>query len=471
MLELYKDSLRLTATYGMVIAASVILFGAFIGRWIDRAERITAARTFLVIQNTAVSLCAMLLAGYISYRDELDPEKEQMFTYFVSIGGIVLASVARLGSTGTNIIIQKDWVVVIAGEDTDYLAKVNSILRTIELVTYMIAPAIAGQLFTFLGFGWTGIFIAVWNLVSVCVEYLLLAKIYKTYPALSKKGTEASNDDEESQEEPSPNFIDGFKDALGGWKIYMNHPVRFAGLGLSCLFMTVLGFDNITYGYCLMQKVPHAALGALVGVSALVGVAGSLAYPIFRRKFGLERTGLLGMFLLISCSSFAVLSVFLPGSPLNLSHLSLQETEAIIENLNNTEIVDLKVVAEKSWIDPDFWLPFSSVLVLLSGIILARFGLWVVDLTVSQIIQEMVEEDVRGVINGVQDSMNNALDLTKCVLVILLPAQETFGLLIIASFVSINIGWLLYALYCRSQGHLSCLCKKSTEIQSNSSDA
>ena len=70
-----------------------------------------------------------------------------------------------------------------------------------------------------------------------------------------------------------------------------------------------------------------------------------------------------------------------------------------------------------------------------------RFGLWVVDLTVSQILQEMVEEDVRGVINGVQDSMNNALDLTKCVLVILLPAQETFGLLIIASFVSINIGY------------------------------
>ena len=49
----------------------------------------------------------MLLAGFISYRTEVDPGNKVMFTYFVSIGGIVLAAIARLASTGTNIIIQK----------------------------------------------------------------------------------------------------------------------------------------------------------------------------------------------------------------------------------------------------------------------------------------------------------------------------------------------------------------------------
>merc|ERR1711972_549143 len=62
---------------------------------------------------------------------------------------------------------------------------------------------------------------------------------------------------------------------------------------------------------------------------------------------------------------------------------------------------------------------------------------------------------VRGVVNGVQESLNNSLDLAKCILVILLPAEETFGLLIIASFTSVSLGWLLYALYSRQQrGHL-----------------
>lgn len=33
-----------------------------------------------------------------------------------------------------------------------------------------------------------------------------------------------------------------------GWKIYFSHPVKYAGLGLASLYMTVLCFDNISIG-------------------------------------------------------------------------------------------------------------------------------------------------------------------------------------------------------------------------------
>merc|ERR1719315_490009 len=469
MLELHKESLRLTATYGLVIAASVILFGASVGRWIDKTRRLTAAKTFLTIQNTAVSLCALLLAGFISYKSQIEEANLTLATGAVSVGAIILASIARLASSGTNIIIQKDWIVVIAGEDTDLLAKMNSILRTIELTTYMLAPAAAGQLFTFCGFGLTGLIIAGWNIVSVCLEYLLLALIYKKYPALGHKknkhivseSQEISVDEDKSikDDECETNAL---KEAYEGWKTYMKHPVMKAGVGLACLYMTVLGFDNITYGYCLMQGVPHAALGVLVGISALVGVAGSLAYPALRRRVGLERTGLIGMFLLVSCSSLAVVSAFLPGSPMDLTYLvSGESTNILKQQANSTADVEvIEVSTAKSWTDPEFWLSYASVLVLLTGIILARFGLWVVDLTINQLLQEKVAEDVRGVVNGVQDSLNNTLDLLKCVLVIILPSQQTFALLIFASFISVNFGWLMYALYSRSQrGHLFHFCR------------
>ena len=50
--------------------------------------------------------------------------------------------------------------------------------------------------------------------------------------------------------------VSGFlKDAARGWKIYWNHPVRNAGIGLALLYMTVLGFDNITYSYIIMQNI------------------------------------------------------------------------------------------------------------------------------------------------------------------------------------------------------------------------
>jgi len=476
MLKLQPESLRLTAIYGLVIAGTVILFGASVGKWIDRTRRLTAARTFLTIQNTAVSMCALLLAGFLHYQEELEPDGTGPLTAMVSVASIFLASVGRLASTGTNIIIQKDWIVVIAAGDNDRLATMNSILRTIELTTYMLAPAVTGQLFTFLGFTITGVLLAAWNVASVMLEYLLLALIYRKYPSLSNKRVAALELDRESEEQ-SGEKKGALKEALEGWAAYFSHPVMKAGLALACLFMTVLGFDNITYGFVLMQGVPHAALGVLVGVSALVGVAGSLSYPVIRRRVGLERTGLLGMFLLISCSSLALLSVFLPGSPMDLSVLVHGNSSSIeIENGTLLEPIPWNMAEVRK---NTFWFRYCSVLVFLTGIILARFGLWIVDLTVNQLLQEKVEEDKRGVINGVQDSLNNSLDLAKCVLVILLPAQETFGLLIAASYVAINFGWLMYALYSRSQrGHLfhfrrlaaSLVCLPDPDAKKNRSD-
>jgi len=454
MLELLPSSLRLTAIYGLVIAASVIVFGSSVGRLVDTMGRISAARLSLAIQNLATASCALILAAFLHYRAELEPEGEgSQPTLIVSVVAILLAAVARLASCGTNIIIQKDWIVVVAGGDTDRLATMNSILRTIELTTYAIAPAVAGCLFTILGFGLTGLVIAGWNVLSVCLEYCLLARIYRKHPGLAAKQVGSADEEEE---------VGDGGGAVQGWITYFNHPVKFAGLGLACLYMTVLGFDNITYGYCLLQGVPHVALGVLVGVSAVVGVAGSLAYPPIRKRVGLERTGLLGMFLLVSCSSLALVSIVLPGSPMDLNVLVQSNINSSIPFSPTTSIpADSNsnisgTLAESGVTDAASWLLANcSVIVFLSGIILARFGLWIVDLTVNQLLQEKVEEEVRGVVNGVQESLNNTLDLAKCILVIMLPAEETFGLLIIASFTSVSLGWLLYALYSRQQrGHL-----------------
>merc|ERR1719208_801676 len=219
MLELRSNDLRLTATYGLVIAAAVIMFGASVGRWIDKTKRLTAAKTFLLIQNLCVSVCALLLAGFIGYRDRIDPQYLEAAIVGVSVASIILASIARLASSGVNIIIQKDWIVVIAENDTDRLAKMNSILRTIELTTYMLAPAAAGLLFTHLGFVVTGIVIAAWNLVSVSLEYLLLLLIYRKYPKLASfkvsEDTDTASEASEGGKQDNP-----MKEALDGWRIY-----------------------------------------------------------------------------------------------------------------------------------------------------------------------------------------------------------------------------------------------------------
>lgn len=40
LVELYGNSLLLTAVYGLVVAGSVLLLGALIGDWVDRNPRL-----------------------------------------------------------------------------------------------------------------------------------------------------------------------------------------------------------------------------------------------------------------------------------------------------------------------------------------------------------------------------------------------------------------------------------------------
>lgn len=47
LVELYGNSLLLTAVYGLVVAGSVLLLGAIIGDWVDRNPRLKGTRRTL----------------------------------------------------------------------------------------------------------------------------------------------------------------------------------------------------------------------------------------------------------------------------------------------------------------------------------------------------------------------------------------------------------------------------------------
>ena len=130
----------------------------------------------------------------------------------------------------------------------------NSILRTIELTTYMLAPVISGQLFYFIGYIWTGIFIAGWNILSVICEYALLNGIYTQYPRLAQKITNTNGGEKEAMceegcrltktdvdkkddelkagtDENETSIWQKFvpkavRESFVGWQTYFDHPVR-----------------------------------------------------------------------------------------------------------------------------------------------------------------------------------------------------------------------------------------------------
>ncbi len=102
--------------------------------------------------------------------------------YMVTVAGvvtIVIGTIANLGSQGSKIVVERDWIVVVAGRDNNRLAAMNSVFRTIDLTCFVLAPAILGLFWDLLSSEVAAFFITGWNLVSVMIEYGLLVKIYR----------------------------------------------------------------------------------------------------------------------------------------------------------------------------------------------------------------------------------------------------------------------------------------------------
>ena len=85
--------------------------------------------------------------------------------------------------------------------------------------------------------------------------------------------------------------------------------------------------------------------------------------------------------------------------------------------------------------------------------VIACVGLWMADLVVTQLLQETVRERERGIVSGVQHSLNMLMDVLKFTLVIILPYIETFGYLIILSFIFICLASISFAVYAHSVLH------------------
>uniref|UniRef100_H3AKR5 Solute carrier family 40 member n=1 Tax=Latimeria chalumnae TaxID=7897 RepID=H3AKR5_LATCH len=498
LIELYGKNLLLTAIFGLVVAGSVLAFGALIGDWVDRNPRNKAAHASLFIQNSSVTVCSIVLMLIFSYKHWIEQMWDGWLTmwecYIFRV--IILADVANLASTALTITIQRDWIVVITGDNRGQLAGMNATVRRIDQVINILAPLAVGQVMTLasnvVGCG----FILGWNLVSLLVEFLFLSRVYEIVPELAVKSSSEQYEehhhylervfqcdfpslmlksphlkrlqessmktmkDEENTDCAEKKIYWILETCKDGWKTYYKQPVFLAGMALAFLYTTVLGFDCITTGYAYTQGISGSFLSVLMGISAISGLMGTVMFTKLRRRYGLVTMGVISSCLHLGCLTLCVLSVFVPGSPFDLSILSLFSRQNQLHTYPLGRNIHQPLFPDRSsihWTNSTLLydsLPignypesYISVILLFSGVILARIGLWSFDLTVTQLLQENIPESERGVVNGVQSSMNYLMDLLHYIMVILAPLPQHFGLLVIISVFFITAGHAMYFIF------------------------
>lgn len=433
MINVWPDSLLMAAAYGVVESASTTLFGPLVGQWIDNSTYPKVLRTWLLTQNLSFIVAGVTVVGLLIYPD-LRFTDVTSFTLLVVLTNLS-GAVAVLSTLAGTILIEREWVVVISkGHSSNLLTKLNSRIRRIDLICKLFAPVITGFIISFVSMIASAVTLAIWNILSVFLQYSLLNSVYKGIPALSEsnrkrglKGT-TRNDQEQgastSHEQTSRHHDthDHSEDASSGnlmirelvrkvsdsfiraWRVYLQQDVVLPGLSLALLYFTVLSFGTLMTATLEWDGIPAYIIGSARGISAIIGISATFLYPFLETRISTLRTGLWSIWSQWACLLMCVGSIWVK---------------------DNT----------------------ASAYLLMAGVAVSRLGLWVFDLSVIQQMQDQVSESDRAVVGGVQNSIQSFWDLMTYIMGLIISNPQDFWKLVLVSFGLVTVAAIMYSVH------------------------
>lgn len=434
MISVWPDSLLMAAAYGVVESASTTLFGPLVGQWIEKSTYPKVLRVWLLTQNLSFIVAGVTVVGLLISPD-LRITNVATFSLLVLLINLS-GALAVLSSLAGTILIEREWVVVISeGHSTSFLSKMNSRIRRIDLICKLFAPVIAGFIISFVSLLASAASLAIWNILSVFLQYWLLNSVYEGIPALSERSRKwdlkstITNDQEQtpstsheqtsrhhdtydhSKDTSSENtmvniFVKRVSDSpyIRAWHVYLQQDVLLPGLSLAILYFTVLSFGTLMTATLEWDGIAAYIIGTGRGISALIGISATFLYPFMETRMSTLRTGLWSIWSQWACLLICVGSIWVK---------------------NNTK----------------------SAYLLMAGVAVSRLGLWVFDLSVIQQMQDQVSESDRAIVGGVQNSIQSFWDLMTYIMGLIISNPQDFWKLILVSFGLVTIAAIMYSVH------------------------
>lgn len=408
LLDLFPRSLLPSSLLGFIETFVAILFGPHIGKFIDQSDRLYAIRLTLIGQNIFISFASFILfvALYLDSKSHISIFSRWIFFILICVCSIII----KLSNTMNRISINKDWLVVLANKNSQIQTKLNANVRRIELICSIVAPLAIGILSTALSTSITCIIVSLWSFISFFIEFYLNGWIYDKIPLLHNKKVSKNQIDSSNQQ----NALSESSNCLGSNQVelfinhlkqYTNHKVFLISLAYCLLYISCLSFGGIMVAYLKTIGVTDVWLAIGRGIAAIIGILATYITPLLINKFGLSLAGLICIWLQTICLFPYILCYYFVNQ-----------------------------------------YSFDFLIVIFVTICSSRFGLWGFDLIQTQLMQEMVLDDI-GIINGIQESLINVCYLLSFILTMIFSDPNSFFYPSIVSFSSILLAAILFLIH------------------------
>ncbi|KAG5651945.1 hypothetical protein H0H81_006829 [Sphagnurus paluster] len=370
--SIFPGSLLPVSVYALARSSFAIFLSPVIGRHIDVANRLQVVRFSIVAQRLVISVSCVIF--WLLYN-------EPPITRNATLGLLaLLACIEKLCAIANLVAVERDWVVVIAGEDTQALRGLNSQMRRIDLTCKL-----AGPLFISLIEGVStekAILVTLaMNVASLPVEYYTIKRVYDTVPGLQR--TTISGASSPSQggwwQQLSTAVSTSFQDL----DTYIHHRAFMPSFAGSLLYLTVLSFSGQMVTYLLSVGWTSAHIGIARTASVAFEISATWLAPEVMSRIGPIRAGIWFVSWQMTCLGLGA-AVFWNAESRGMSAGGL-----------------------------------------VCGTILSRVGLWGFDLSTQVIVQEEVEATRRGSFSSMESSWQNAFELCSyaMTMVFFRPAQ------------------------------------------------
>ncbi|XDG07631.1 hypothetical protein ABKA04_007246 [Annulohypoxylon sp. FPYF3050] len=392
---IYPGTLLPMSIYALARGLSAMLFATAVGQYIDTGNRLQVVRVSIVFQRLVVAMSCVVF--YImALHEELD------------------------GNTKA-VSVEKDWVVVVAGEDQRALSVLNAQMRRIDLLCKLLGPLSIALID---GFS-TKVAIIVnfaMNIASVTVEYYAIARVYHEVPALQEPKQQVQDDESDI---PEVSNRDGLsirtrvlailKRSKANFGLYFRHQAFLPSFACALLYLTVLSFSGQMVTYLLTTGYTSSQIGIARTISVSFEVLATWVAPWLISHIGPIRAGL----------------------------------------WHSTTQVSMLIAGLIVFFAFDSSNPVISASGLVGGTILSRLGLRGFDLCTQIIVQEEVEAENRGAFSSVEAAWQSLFELLAygSTIVFYQPTQFKWPSLI--SVTAVATASSLYTVYVYiKRGHL-----------------